>query len=141
MVSRYRVLDPTTERGLLCGQILGALSRPLPSEARNFGKVEPDAPVGVFEYVGITQYLADLFPNKGTRDASFLSESRIVTEVSKDSLLWQRGAVLRHDALCRRLMIQGGQSRGLLVGANALPELRNRECRGLAVLQPMWHAA
>jgi len=26
-------------------------------------ELEPDAPVGVFEYVGITQYLADLFPN------------------------------------------------------------------------------
>ena len=39
----------------------------------------------MFEYVDITQYLADLFPNKGTRDASCLSEGRIVTEVSKDS--------------------------------------------------------
>ncbi len=27
-------------------------------------EIEPDAPVGVFEYVGITQYLADLFPNR-----------------------------------------------------------------------------
>lgn len=44
------------------------------SVARNEGKrssdidimieLEPDAPVGVFEYVGITQYLADLFPNR-----------------------------------------------------------------------------
>jgi len=44
------------------------------SVARNEGKpasdidimieLEPDAPVGVFEYVDITQYLADLFPNR-----------------------------------------------------------------------------
>jgi len=27
-------------------------------------ELEPDAPVGVFEYVGIAQYLADLFPNR-----------------------------------------------------------------------------
>jgi predicted nucleotidyltransferase len=26
--------------------------------------VAPDAPIGVFEYVDITQYLADLFPNR-----------------------------------------------------------------------------
>jgi hypothetical protein len=24
--------------------------------------LEPDAPIGLFEYVGITQFLADLFP-------------------------------------------------------------------------------
>ncbi len=27
-------------------------------------ELKPDAPVGVFEYAGITQYLADLFPNR-----------------------------------------------------------------------------
>jgi predicted nucleotidyltransferase len=27
-------------------------------------EIEPNAPVGVFEYVGITQYLADLFPGR-----------------------------------------------------------------------------
>jgi len=27
-------------------------------------EIEPDAPVGLFEYVEITQYLADLFPNQ-----------------------------------------------------------------------------
>jgi predicted nucleotidyltransferase len=27
-------------------------------------ELEPDAPIGVFEYVGITQYLADFFPNR-----------------------------------------------------------------------------
>jgi predicted nucleotidyltransferase len=27
-------------------------------------ELEPEAPIGVFEYVGITQYLADLFPNR-----------------------------------------------------------------------------
>ena len=26
--------------------------------------IEPHAPIGVFEYVGITQYLSDLFPNR-----------------------------------------------------------------------------
>ena len=96
------------------------------------------------------QYLADLSPNKElgkfsrkdqrSEDASFLSESRILTEVSKDSLLWQRGAVVRRDAL-PTLNDTRGQSRDLLVGANALLELRNRECRGRAVLRPMWHAA
>jgi predicted nucleotidyltransferase len=27
-------------------------------------EIAPDAPVGVYEYVAITQYLADLFPNR-----------------------------------------------------------------------------
>ena len=27
-------------------------------------ELEPDAPIGVFEYVGITQYLADLFSDR-----------------------------------------------------------------------------
>ena len=26
--------------------------------------IEPHAPIGVFEYVGITRYLSDLFPNQ-----------------------------------------------------------------------------
>jgi hypothetical protein len=48
----------------------------------------------MLEYVDITRYLADLLLTRELReipskDASFLSGSRIVKEVSKDSLLWQ----------------------------------------------------
>jgi predicted nucleotidyltransferase len=54
-------------RGVLHAALFGSIAR---NEARPSSdidiliEIEPDAPVGVFEYVGITQYLADLFPNR-----------------------------------------------------------------------------
>jgi predicted nucleotidyltransferase len=53
------------QRGVLHAGLFGSLAR---NEAREASDIDilielaPDAPVGVFEYVGITQYLADLFP-------------------------------------------------------------------------------
>lgn len=54
-------------RGVLHAALFGSVAR---NEARRGSDIDilietdPDAPVGVFEYVGITQYLADLFPNR-----------------------------------------------------------------------------
>jgi len=54
-------------RGVLHAALFGSIAR---NEARPSSdidiliEIEPNAPVGVFEYVGITQYLADLFPNR-----------------------------------------------------------------------------
>ena len=36
----------------------------LEKKPRALRSIAPEAPVGLFEYVGITQYLADLFPVK-----------------------------------------------------------------------------
>jgi predicted nucleotidyltransferase len=53
------------QRGVLHAGLFGSLAR---NEAREASDIDilielaPDAPVGVFEYVGIAQYLADLFP-------------------------------------------------------------------------------
>jgi predicted nucleotidyltransferase len=53
------------QRGVLHAAVFGSVAR---NEARPSSDIDilvdidPDAPVGVFEYVGITQYLADLFP-------------------------------------------------------------------------------
>jgi predicted nucleotidyltransferase len=47
--------------------LLGSLAR---GEAKPTSDIdiltglEPDAPIGLFEYVGITQYLSDLFPTR-----------------------------------------------------------------------------
>ncbi len=54
-------------RGVLHAALFGSVAR---DEAKPDSDIDilveiaPDAPVGVFEYVGITQYLADLFPNR-----------------------------------------------------------------------------
>jgi uncharacterized protein len=54
-------------RGVLHAALFGSVAR---NEAKPTSdidilvEIEPDAPVGVFEYVGITQYLADLFPGR-----------------------------------------------------------------------------
>jgi uncharacterized protein len=55
------------DRGVLHAALFGSVAR---NEAKRTSDIdilielEPNAPVGVFEYVGITQYLADLFPNR-----------------------------------------------------------------------------
>ncbi len=54
-------------RGVLHAALFGSVARDeaqLSSDIDIMIEIEPDAPVGVFEYVGITQYLADLFPNR-----------------------------------------------------------------------------
>jgi predicted nucleotidyltransferase len=54
-------------RVMLHAALFGSMAR---NESKRAGDIdilielEPDAPIGVFEYVGITQYLADLFPNR-----------------------------------------------------------------------------
>ena len=53
-------------RGVLHAALIGSVAR---GEARPDSDIDimielvPDAPIGLFEYVGITQYLDDLFPN------------------------------------------------------------------------------
>jgi len=54
-------------RGVIHAALFGSLAR---NEARRASDIDimieiaPDAPVGVFEYVDITQYLAGLFPGR-----------------------------------------------------------------------------
>jgi hypothetical protein len=55
------------QRGVLHAGLFGSLAR---GEAKPTSDIDivvelaPDAPIGLFEYVGITQYLSDLFPNR-----------------------------------------------------------------------------
>jgi uncharacterized protein len=52
--------------GVLHAALFGSVARNQSNRASDIDiliDLEPDAPIGVFEYVGITQYLADLFPN------------------------------------------------------------------------------
>jgi uncharacterized protein len=54
-------------RGVMHAALFGSVARNEAKPASDIDiliELEPDAPVGVFEYVGITQYLADLFPNR-----------------------------------------------------------------------------
>jgi predicted nucleotidyltransferase len=53
-------------RGVLHAGLFGSVARGEATPSSDIDiliALEPDAPIGVFEYVGITQYLADLFPN------------------------------------------------------------------------------
>jgi len=55
------------QRGVLHVALFGSVAR---AEAKPTSDIdimielEPDAPIGLFEYVEITQYLGDLFPNR-----------------------------------------------------------------------------
>jgi hypothetical protein len=54
-------------RGVLHAALFGSLARGDAKPTSDIDiliEIEQDAPVGVFEYVGITQYLADLFPGR-----------------------------------------------------------------------------
>jgi len=54
-------------RGVLHAALFGSVARGEAKPGSDIDiliEIEPDAPVGVFEYVGITQYLADLVPNR-----------------------------------------------------------------------------
>jgi len=54
-------------RGVLHAALFGSVARNEAKSASDIDiliEVAPDAAVGVFEYVGITHYLADLFQNR-----------------------------------------------------------------------------
>ena len=54
-------------RGVRHAALFGSVARNEATPASDIDimiDLEPDAPVGLFEYVGITQYLADLFPHR-----------------------------------------------------------------------------
>ena len=55
------------QRGVLHAGLFGSLARDEATPASDIDvliELAPDAPIGLFEYVGITQYLSDLFPNR-----------------------------------------------------------------------------
>jgi predicted nucleotidyltransferase len=55
------------DRGVLHAALFGSVARDEAKRASDIDiliEIEPNAPIGVFEYVGITQYLADLFPSR-----------------------------------------------------------------------------
>ena len=55
------------QRGVLHAALFGSVARGDTKPGSDIDiliEIEPDAPVGVFEYVGITQYLAGLFPGR-----------------------------------------------------------------------------
>ena len=68
VIARLRAHEPELRhRGVLHAALFGSLARNEAQPASDIDiliEVAPDAPIGVFEYVGITQYLADLFPNR-----------------------------------------------------------------------------
>ncbi len=52
-------------RGVLHAALFGSLARNEATPASDIDimiEIDPEAPVGVFEYVAITHYLSDLFP-------------------------------------------------------------------------------
>jgi predicted nucleotidyltransferase len=52
-------------RGVLHAALFGSLARNEATQASDIDimiEIDPDAPIGVFEYVSITHYLSDLFP-------------------------------------------------------------------------------
>jgi predicted nucleotidyltransferase len=68
VIETLRAHEPDLRnRGVLHAALFGSVAR---NEAKPTSdidiliEIEPNAPVGVFEYVGITQYLADLFPGR-----------------------------------------------------------------------------
>ena len=68
VIATLRAHEPELRnRGVLHAALFGSLARneALPSSDIDiFIELAPDAPVGIFEYVDITQYLADLFPER-----------------------------------------------------------------------------
>jgi predicted nucleotidyltransferase len=54
-------------RGVLHAALFGSVARDEDKPGSDIDimvEIAPDAPVGLFEYVGITQYLEDLFPDR-----------------------------------------------------------------------------
>ena len=59
--------DDLRRRGVLHVALFGSVARAeakLTSDIDLMIELEPEAPIGLFEYVEITQYLGDLFPNR-----------------------------------------------------------------------------
>ncbi len=68
IIATLRAHEPDLRHlGVLHAALFGSAAR---DEAKPGSDIDilielaPEAPIGVFEYVGITQYLADLFPNR-----------------------------------------------------------------------------
>jgi len=68
IIATLRAHEPDLRRrGVLHAALFGSVAR---DEAKSDSdidiliEIEPKAPVGLFEYVGITQYLDDLFPSR-----------------------------------------------------------------------------
>ena len=54
-------------RGVLHAALFGSLARGGATPASDIDiliELEPDAPIDLFDYIGITHYLADLFPTR-----------------------------------------------------------------------------
>ena len=68
VIATLRAHEPDLRRrGVLHAALFGSVARNEAKPSSDIDiliEIEPGAPVGVFEYVGITQYLADLFPNR-----------------------------------------------------------------------------
>jgi uncharacterized protein len=57
--------DELRRRGVRHAPLFGSVVRAEGKRTRDIDiliELDPEAPIGLFEYVGITQYLADLFP-------------------------------------------------------------------------------
>jgi len=68
IIATLRAHEPDLRRrGVVHAALFGSLARDEPTLASDIDilvEIEREAPVGLFEYVGITQYLDDLFPNR-----------------------------------------------------------------------------
>lgn len=66
VISTLRDHEPELrQRGVLHVGLFGSIARGEATPASDIDiliELAPGAPIGLFEYVGITQYLADLFP-------------------------------------------------------------------------------
>lgn len=55
------------QRGVVHAALFGSVARNEATASSDIDiliELAPDAPIGLFEYVAITQYLGDLFPNR-----------------------------------------------------------------------------
>lgn len=68
IIATLRAHEPhLRRRGVLHAALFGSIARADAKPNSDIDiliEIEPQAPVGLFEYVEITQYLADLFPNR-----------------------------------------------------------------------------
>jgi predicted nucleotidyltransferase len=68
IIATLRAHEPELRhRGVIHAALFGSVARDEATPASDIDiliELEPDARIGVFEYVGITHYLADLFPER-----------------------------------------------------------------------------
>lgn len=68
VIATLRAHEPELrQRGVLHAALFGSVARAeaiATSDIDILIDLDPEAPVGVFEYVALTQYLADLFPSR-----------------------------------------------------------------------------